>query len=151
MAGFLRPPIRTTPSSSAGWPGRAIGRWDRSRTPVPRHCARPGLDAPNEADEINSSAAYGFIFDFCGVEIDRDTGQVRIDKYVTMHDAGRILNPALLDGQVLGGFAHGVGAALYEEFVYSQDGSFLSGTFADYPVPTEVLAKPWEARGFLAV
>jgi len=61
---------------------------------------------------------------------------VRIDKYVTMHDAGRILNPALLDGQVLGGFAHGVGAALYEEFVYSEDGSFLSGTFADYPVPT---------------
>ena len=61
---------------------------------------------------------------------------MRIDKYVTMHDAGRILNPALLDGQVLGGFAHGVGAALYEEFVYSEDRSFLSGTFADYPVPT---------------
>jgi len=96
----------------------------------------PGLDPPNEADEINSSAAYGFIFDFCGVEIDRDTGQVRIDKYVTMHDAGRILNPALFDGQVLGGFAHGVGAALYEEFVYSENGSFLSGTFADYPVPS---------------
>ena len=96
----------------------------------------PGLDAPSEADEINAAAVYGFIFDFCGVEIDRDTGEVRIDKYVTMHDAGRILNPALLDGQVLGGFAHGVGAALYEEFVYSEDGSFLSGTFADYPAPT---------------
>jgi len=96
----------------------------------------PGLDAPTQTDEINSSAAYGFIFDFCGVEIDRDTGQVRIDKYVTMHDAGRILNPALFDGQVLGAFAHGVGAAFYEEFVYSEDGSFLSGTFADYPVPT---------------
>ena len=96
----------------------------------------PGLDAPSNADEINAAAAYGFIFDFCGVEIDRDTGEVRIDKYVTMHDAGRILNPALLDGQVLGGFAHGVGAALYEEFVYSEDGSFMSGTFADYPVPT---------------
>jgi len=96
----------------------------------------PGLDVPSQTDEINSSAAYGFLFDFCGVEIDRNTGQVRIDKYVTMHDAGRILNPALFDGQVLGGFAHGVGAALYEEFVYSKDGSFLSGTFADYPVPT---------------
>jgi len=96
----------------------------------------PGLDAPTQTDEINSSAAYGFIFDFCGVEIDRDTGQVRVDKYVTMHDAGRILNPALFDGQVHGAFAHGVGAAFYEEFVYSEDGSFLSGTFADYPVPT---------------
>jgi CO/xanthine dehydrogenase Mo-binding subunit len=88
------------------------------------------------ADEINAAAAYGFIFDFCGVEIDGDTGRVRIDKYVTMHDAGRILNPALFDGQVLGGLAHGVGAALCEVFVYSEDGSFLSGTFADYPMPT---------------
>jgi 2-furoyl-CoA dehydrogenase large subunit len=96
----------------------------------------PGLSAPNEADEINAAAAYGFVFDFCGVEIDRDTGIVRIDKYVTMHDAGRILNPALFDGQVLGGFAHGVGAGLYEEFVYGEDGGFQSGSFADYGVPT---------------
>jgi 2-furoyl-CoA dehydrogenase large subunit len=96
----------------------------------------PGLSAPNEADEINAAAAHGFVFDFCGVEIDRDTGAVRIDKYVTMHDAGRILNTSLFDGQVLGGFAHGVGAALYEEFVYTEDGSFQSGSFVDYAVPT---------------
>ena len=96
----------------------------------------PGLFPPSPTDEINSSAAYGFIFDFCGVEIDRDTGQVHIDKYVTMHDAGRILNAALFDGQVLGGFAHGVGAALYEELVYGEDGGFLSASFADYRVPT---------------
>jgi len=96
----------------------------------------PQLEAPNEADEINSSAAYGFIFDFCGVEIDRETGAVRIDKYVTMHDAGRMLNPLLVDGQVRGGFAQGVGAALYEEFAYAADGAFLSGSFADYLVPT---------------
>ncbi len=96
----------------------------------------PTLAAPNEAEEINSSAAYGFIFDFCGVEIERDTGRVRIDRYVTMHDAGRLLNPALADGQVRGGFANAVGAALCEEFVYGEDGSFLSGSFADYLVPT---------------
>jgi len=94
------------------------------------------LEAPNEADEINSSAAYGFIFDFCGVEVDRATGKLRIDRYVTMHDAGTILNPALLDGQVRGGFAHAVGAASCEQFAYGEDGSFLSGTFADYLVPT---------------
>ena len=52
----------------------------------------PGLEAPDATDRINSSAAYGFIFDFCGVEVERDSGRVRIDKYVTMHDAGRILN-----------------------------------------------------------
>ena len=95
----------------------------------------PGLDPPDAEDRVNSSGAYGFIFDMCGVEVD-DTGRVRIDEYVTMHDAGRCLNPALVDGQIRGGFAHGVGAALYEELAYAHDGSFLSGTFADYLVPT---------------
>ena len=95
----------------------------------------PGLDPPDENDRVNSSGAYGFIFDMCGVEVD-DTGRVRIDEYVTMHDAGKRLNPALVDGQIRGGFAHGVGAALYEELAYDSDGSFLSGTFADYLVPT---------------
>lgn len=96
----------------------------------------PQHEAPNDKDEINSSGAYGFIFDFCGVEIDRSTGRLTIDKYVTMHDAGRILHPAMVDGQIRGGFAHGLGAALLEEFQYAPDGGFLSGTFADYLVPT---------------
>ncbi len=96
----------------------------------------PGLEAPNDADQINSSATYGFVFDFCGVEVDRDTGRVRIDKYVTMHDAGKILNPALFNGQVCGGFAQAVGAAFYEAFLYGEDGGFLSATLADYPLPT---------------
>ena len=95
----------------------------------------PGLDPPDENDRVNSSGAYGFIFDMCGVEVD-DTGRVRIDEYVTMHDAGKRLNPALVDGQIRGGFAHGLGAALYEELAYDSDGTFLSGTFADYLVPT---------------
>jgi 2-furoyl-CoA dehydrogenase large subunit len=96
----------------------------------------PALAPPSDDDVINSSAAYGFIFDFCGVEIDRTTGAVEIDRYVTTHDAGRRLNPALVDGQIRGAFAHAVGAALYEEFTYGADGSFLSGTLADYLVPT---------------
>ena len=95
----------------------------------------PGLEPPDEDDRVNSSGAYGFIFDMCGVEVD-ETGRVRIDDYVTMHDAGTRLNPACVDGQIRGGFAHGVGAALYEELAYDDDGSFLSGTFADYLVPT---------------
>lgn len=96
----------------------------------------PPLKAPTESDHINSSACYGFLFDYCGIEIDRETSQVRIDRYVTMHDAGRILNPLLFEGQVLGGFAQGLGVALYEEYAYGDDGRFLSGTFADYLVPT---------------
>jgi len=76
------------------------------------------------------------VFDFCGLQVDRVTGEVRIDRYVTMHDSGEILNPLLADGQVYGAFAWGLGIALSEEFVYGGDGSFLSGTFADYLCPT---------------
>ncbi len=94
------------------------------------------LTAPDERDRINTSAAYGFVFDICAVEVDRSTARVRIDKYITTHDAGRLLNPALADGQIRGGFAQGVGAALFEEFHYDEDGNFQSGTFADYLVPT---------------
>ena len=96
----------------------------------------PHMDAPDEEDRINTSAAYGFAFDMCGVEVDRATGRVRIDRYVTTHDAGTILNPALADGQIRGAFAQGVGAALMEEFRYGADGSFQSGTLADYLMPT---------------
>ena len=96
----------------------------------------PELTPTTANDEINTSLAYGFGFDFCGVEIDRDTGEVRIDKYVTSHDCGTILNPGLADGQIHGSFAAAIGATLYEEFVYGEDGSFLSGTFAEYVIPT---------------
>jgi len=96
------------------------------------------LTAPDERDRINTSAAYGFAFDICALEIDRATGRVRIDRYVTAHDAGRLLNPALADGQIRGAFAQGLGAALMEEFVYGADGSFQSGTLADYLIPTAV-------------
>jgi 2-furoyl-CoA dehydrogenase large subunit len=96
----------------------------------------PTLAAPDDADRVNTSAAYGFVFDLCGVEVCRDTGRVRIDCYITGHDAGRLLNPALVDGQIRGAFAQGLGAALMEEFRYGPDGSFQSGTFADYLVPT---------------
>ena len=96
----------------------------------------PQLTAPSDEDCINSSLCYGFIFDICAVEIDRITGEVHIDRYVTCHDAGRILNPMLVDGQIRGGFTQGLGVALMEEFAYASDGSFLSGTFADYLVPT---------------
>jgi 2-furoyl-CoA dehydrogenase large subunit len=96
----------------------------------------PQLTAPDEHDHINSSLCHGFIFDFCGVEVDRTTLQTRIDRYVTMHDCGTILHPAMVDGQIRGGFAQAVGAALYEEYAYGADGSFLTGTFADYLLPT---------------
>ena len=94
------------------------------------------LGAPDAQDRVNTSAAYGFVFDVCGLEVDPDTGAVRVDRYITAHDAGRLLNPALADGQICGAFAQGLGAALFEEFSYGADGSFQSGSLADYLMPT---------------
>lgn len=96
----------------------------------------PELTPTTANDEINTSLAYGFAFDFCGVEIDPDTGVTRVDRYVTAHDCGTILNPGLAKGQIRGSFANAIGASLYEEFVYKDDGTFLSGTMADYLIPT---------------
>lgn len=121
----------------------ASDHWSPGETPDGDHVLRetvfwtpPQLAAPNDADEINPQLCHAFIFDFCGVEIERDTGAVRIDKYVTMHDCGRVLHPGMLAGQITGGLAHAIGAALYEEYAYAPDGAFLAGTFADYLLPT---------------
>ncbi len=94
------------------------------------------LTPPSEDDRINTSLTYGFVFDMCGVEIDPITCEARVDRYVSMHDAGRLLNPLIADGQFRGAFMQGLATALYEEFVYDDAGSFLTGTFADYIVPT---------------
>lgn len=123
----------------AGTSHWAQGTLPQGIEPVIRETAfwsPPELKPPNAHDEINSSAAHGFVFDLCGVEVDALTGHVRIDRYVTVHDAGRLLNHDLADGQVRGGFANALGAAFFEQFSYGGDGSFLSGTFADYIVPT---------------
>ncbi|MFM1815700.1 MAG: hypothetical protein RLZ98_2395 [Pseudomonadota bacterium] len=96
----------------------------------------PELEPPSSKDEINTSLTYGFVFDMCGVEIDPVSYEVRVDRYISMHDAGKLINPLIAEGQIRGAFAQGLASALYEEFVYDEAGSFLSGTFADYLVPT---------------
>jgi 2-furoyl-CoA dehydrogenase large subunit len=96
----------------------------------------PNLDPPDTEDRVASSAAHGFIVDVCAVEVDPATGAVTVLDYVTVHDAGRLLNPALADGQILGGFAHGAGVALYERRLHDEEGNLLTGSFMDYLAPT---------------
>ena len=81
----------------------------------------PQLTAPSEGDEINSSLCHGFIFDMAGVEVDPANGKARIDRYVTMHDCGRVLHPGMVEGQIRGGFAQAVGATFFEELAYAED------------------------------
>jgi 2-furoyl-CoA dehydrogenase large subunit len=96
----------------------------------------PALNAPGPDDRLNGSLAYSFQCDLAAVEVDRNTGQLTIERYVTVHDAGTMLNPMLVAGQVHGGFVHGLGAALTERVTYAADGSLLTGTFQDYMCPT---------------
>src|SRR5262249_56915396 len=102
----------------------------------------PTLLAPDPAARVPSAVTYGFVIDLAAVEIDRATGAIRMDKYVSVHDVGRQINPLIVEGQVHGGFAHGLGAALMEELAYDQRGNFLAGTFADYLCPTAMDVPP---------
>jgi carbon-monoxide dehydrogenase large subunit len=70
------------------------------------------------------------------VEVDRETGQVRLLAYSVVHDCGTLLNPTIVTGQVRGGVAHGVSTALLEELRYDEEGQLLSGTYQDYLLPT---------------
>ncbi|GAB3360374.1 xanthine dehydrogenase family protein molybdopterin-binding subunit [Amycolatopsis echigonensis] len=70
------------------------------------------------------------------VEVDERTGEVEIRKYVVVHDAGAIVNPAIAEGQLTGGVAQGIGGALYEEMIYGPDGQPRTATYLDYLVPT---------------
>ena len=97
--------------------------------------AAPYLEPPDAADRVSSSASHGFLVDVAVVEVERETGRVRVLDYVTVHDAGRLLNPLIVDGQIAGGFAHGAAAALFERMSYDEQGTLLTGTFMDYLVP----------------
>lgn len=94
------------------------------------------LTSPDGDDRVPSSVTYGSVFDLAAVEVDRATGRVTIEKYVSVHDVGTMLNPLVVEGQVWGGFAHGLGGAMLEEIAYDANGNLLSGTFADYLCPT---------------
>ncbi|MCL4518297.1 MAG: molybdopterin-dependent oxidoreductase, partial [Thaumarchaeota archaeon] len=93
---------------------------------------------PDDKGRLNlypseTAGAYGVI-----VEVDVNTGKVKIEKQVFVSDSGRIINPMTLDGQIQGGVAHGIGGAMYEDLVYDQEGQLLSSTFMDYLLPTSM-------------
>jgi carbon-monoxide dehydrogenase large subunit len=82
-----------------------------------------------------SNTTYPFGADLIMAEVDPDTGSVTLLKVVTVDDCGNVISPMLVEGQVHGGLAQGIGQALYEEIVYSEDGQLLTGQLMDYAVP----------------
>jgi carbon-monoxide dehydrogenase large subunit len=95
---------------------------------------QPGLEATNFYDPEN------FVFPFgahaCVVDVDAETGRIRVVRYVAVDDCGKPINPMLIDGQIHGGIVHAIGQALYERVAYDEDGQLVTGTFVDYALPT---------------
>jgi aerobic carbon-monoxide dehydrogenase large subunit len=96
--------------------------------------ARQELEASYTYDPINGTTACAT--HLAAVEVDPTTCFVKIHKYVVAEDCGRIINPMIVDGQVHGGVAQGIGAALYEEVIYDEDGQLVSASLADYVIPS---------------
>ena len=96
----------------------------------------PGLDATAHYEPPPSTHANATHIAL--VEVDRDTGKVAILRYIVVEDCGTIINPTVVDGQIQGGVAQGIGTALYEHAIYDENGQFLTGTLMDYIIPTAV-------------
>ena len=78
------------------------------------------------------------------MSVDPDLGKPKIERYVIGHDCGIIINPKIVRGMTMGGIAHGIGAALYEEFAYSEDGLLMAQSFMDYVLPSSHEVPPVE-------
>jgi len=96
----------------------------------------PGLEATNYFGPERGATASGIHAMI--VEVDPDTMQIHIQKYLVVHDCGKVINPLILDGQIHGGVAQGIGNAFYERLAYDENGQLLTGTFMDYHLPTSL-------------
>jgi carbon-monoxide dehydrogenase large subunit len=94
----------------------------------------PGLAADGLFESAHMNYPYGV--HIAVVRIAGDTGAVEVERYLVAYDVGKAVNPMLIDGQIVGGVAQGIGGALYEEFIYDDRGEPLSVSFADYLMPT---------------
>jgi 2-furoyl-CoA dehydrogenase large subunit len=121
-----------------------VAHWDQSAVPEGMGAglygtalySMPTSQPPDDLDRVNSSNTYGFVAEAIVVEVDPETGQVKILKWASMHDAGTILNPMIVEGQVRGSCAQALGGSLYEEWAYDENGQCLTASFQDYLVPT---------------
>ncbi len=130
-----------------GSSGRAISLADLAAKANPlRGAVRPGTEPGLESTAYfgpdrgsTASGVHAMI-----VEVDVETAMVEVKRYVVVHDCGRIINPLIVDGQIHGGVAHGIGNAFYEQLVYDEHGQLLNASFMDYLLPTATDIPPIE-------
>ncbi len=99
----------------------------------PHDTLEPGLEETSFYDPANFTYPAGAYI--CEVEVDSDTGKVEIQSFIAADDFGNIVNPMIVEGQVHGGVAHGLGQALLEHCIYDSDGQLVSASFMDYAMP----------------
>ena len=138
--------VRGNPAQKLGWneichiahkqfhrmpPGQELGLQSYSVQQVPGAGKLPDKD-----DKVPLYPCFSFQAHVPFIEIDPDTGKVKLLNYFITHDCGTPINPDIVRGMIIGGVAHGIGAALYEKFEYDPDGQLLAGTFVDYLLPS---------------
>jgi carbon-monoxide dehydrogenase large subunit len=101
-----------------------------------------GLEATDYYDPPNLTFPFGSYI--AVVDIDNGTGEIKVRRFVAIDDCGHIINPMIVEGQIEGGLTMGLAPALYEEIIYDENGQNLTGTLADYLVPTAVESVKWE-------
>lgn len=132
----------------AGVPQRGVALADLAKAAVRSKTllreARPGLQACGYFAPETVTFAFGA--QACAVEVDVETGRVRILRYLAVHDCGRPINPTVVDGQLHGGLAGGIGTALMEDLRYDRDGQLLTGSLMDYAIPVAADLPDLETR-----
>jgi CO/xanthine dehydrogenase Mo-binding subunit len=125
---------------------RALSLRDVARAAAPTRALAAGLEPGLEALQYyqQEKMTYGHGLHLAVVEVDADTGVPRILRYVVAYDIGRAINPMLVEGQIVGGLAQGLGAALHEELFYDADGQLVTGTLMEYHIPAAADMPPLE-------
>ena len=129
-----------------GEPSVSFEEINAAAAPGPRNRMPPGMEPGLETQYYFVPPAVTFASGthIASVEVDAETGFVRVLRYLTVDDCGRMLNPTIVEGQIQGGVAHGIGTALYEEAVYDEECQLLSGSYMDYLLPTAAEVPPIE-------
>jgi carbon-monoxide dehydrogenase large subunit len=123
--------VTGAPDRAKTIPDVAFTAWTAHALPAD---IEPGLEATAVWDPPNFTFPSGA--HICVVEVDPETGSTRIDRYVAVDDCGTPINPMIIDGQVMGGVAQGIAEALYEEALYDENGTLLTGNMSTYRIPS---------------
>lgn len=122
----------------AGSPDKSVSWEEIAKVAYQPHLLPEGIEGGMEAHAIFSpaNATWPFGTMACLVTVDEDTGDVRIRRWVNVDDCGNVINPMIVDGQLHGGVAQGIGQALFEDAIYDGEGNLLTAGLIDYPMPT---------------